>query len=147
MLLTLEDCSWKLCMKEQHQRKINVTNQIILPKHDVGRLRTRRSLSAWPALERRRRRTPARRYQPTSRVRPNNVEAKAVPPTSPHRSGSASSVLVSSSCVDTVLARESWISIRQYIYYKALSRGQPSFLYHLLILMISCFSFRNQTVL
>ena len=116
MLLTLEDCSWKLCMKEQHQRKINVTNQIILPKHDVGRLRTRRSLSAWPALERRRRRTPARRYQPTSRVRPNNVEAKAVPPTSPHRSGSASSVLVRSSCVDTVLAGKTWLYMCQHLF-------------------------------
>ena len=124
-------------MKEQKEVKPIFRNHGIRPKHDGGcLLRTRRSLSAWPSLERRRRAGPTTHGM-------NNIEHKAKYPASPGRSAIASSVLVSSSCVDTVLAGETCISIRQYIYHNTLSRGQPSFLYHLLILMISCFSYRK----
>ena len=72
----------------------------IAPMHDLGGfLRTCRSLTTWPTLERR------RRSWPNAIGTKKNVPPKARNPTKPGRSAIASTVLVSSSCVDTVLAR------------------------------------------
>jgi len=102
----LEDCNWKLWMKEQYQLKyvvgIDVRTHLIPPKHDCGGLtETLRSLAAWPAGRQGRMHI---RRKPTSPGMGSNVKAKTLNPAPSGRPARASQMFVSKSWVEIVLA-------------------------------------------